>query len=72
MTENFETGFDDDLEAILGAHFVGMVTISPTKFEKEIETHGSSEDCFNIFPGQECFFLEDDLTKVYYSKDRMK
>ena len=36
-TENFEIGFDDDLEAILGADFIRMVMILPAEFEKEIE-----------------------------------
>ena len=36
LTKNFETGFDDDLEAILGADFIRMVTILSAKFEKEI------------------------------------
>ena len=37
LTENFEIGFDDDLEAILGADFIRMVMILPAEFEKEIE-----------------------------------
>ena len=60
LAENFETGFDDDLEAILGADFVGMVTILLAEFEEKTEAQGNSEDCFDIFPGQECFFFGSD------------
>ena len=44
LTENFETRFDDDLEAIVGADFIGMVTIPPAEFEKETETENYYED----------------------------
>ena len=60
LTEDFETGFNDDLEAIMGADFVGIVTILPTKFETKTEAPGNSEDCFDVFPGQECFFFGSD------------
>ena len=60
LSENFNTGFDDDLEAILGANFVGMVTLLPAEFEKKTQALGNSEDCFDVFPGQECFFFGSD------------
>ena len=61
LTKKFETRFHDDLEAILGADFIGMFTILPTEFEK---TAGIEEldddDYFNVFPRQECLFLDQD------------
>ena len=50
LTENFETGFDDDLEAILRVDFIGMVTILPAEFEKETETENYDEDHSHVFP----------------------
>ena len=40
-----------------------MVTILLTEFEKETETKSCGEDCFDVFPGQECFFLGDDTNE---------
>ena len=51
LIENFETGFDDDLEAILGGDFIGMVTTLPPKFGDAIESKSQDDDCFVVFPG---------------------
>ena len=60
LKENFETRFDDDLGAILGANFIGMVTILPTEFGAATESEIQDDDCFDIFLGQECLFLDED------------
>ena len=63
LTENFEARFDDDLEAIVGADFIGMVTIPPAEFEKETETENYYEDWSDVFPGQEWLFLGEDFNE---------
>ena len=50
LIENFETGFDDDLEAILGANFIGMVTILPAEFRDVIESENQDDNRFDVFP----------------------
>ena len=60
LIENFETGFDDDLEAILGADFIGMVTILPAEFGDVTELENQDDNRFDVFPRQECLFLDED------------
>ena len=60
LTENFETDFDNDLHAILEANFVGMVTILLAKFGETTALKDQDEDCFDVFPSQECYFLDED------------
>ena len=50
LTKNFETGSDDNLEAILGADFIRMVTILPAKFGDAKGLTDCEEDCFDVFP----------------------
>ena len=63
LTENFETGFDNDLEAILGADFIIMVTNLPAEFKDSVGIEGCDDDCFDVFPGQECLFLGEDYAE---------
>ena len=60
MTENYKIGFDDDLEAILGVDFIGMVTILPAEFGDVTDSENQDDNCFDIFPRQECLFLDED------------
>ena len=62
ITENFETGFDDNLKAILGIeNFIGVISILPSEYEQEQNIEYSKEDCFHAFPGHECLFLNDNI-----------
>ena len=46
LKKKFETSFDDNLQANLGADFIGMVMILPAEFEKETEIENYDDDCF--------------------------
>ena len=50
LIENFEIGFDDDLEGILGAGFISMVTIPPIELGDAKETETQDDDCVDVFP----------------------
>ena len=52
LIDKFETGFDDDLEAIPRANFIGMVTILPAKFRDTIGSEDHDHDCCDVIPGQ--------------------
>ena len=69
LTVNFETGFDDDLEAILGVDFVGMVTILLAEFKGEAKIESDKDDFSDVFLGQECLFVgEDPDEKILFEK----
>ena len=60
LAKNFETRFDDDLEAILGDDFIRMVTILPAKFGYSTKSENQEDKCFDMFLRQECLFLDED------------
>ena len=62
ITENFEIGFNDTLEVILGIeNFNGVIAILLFEFEQVQSIEYSEEDCFDTFPGRECLFLDENL-----------
>ncbi|RYR47477.1 hypothetical protein Ahy_A07g033398 isoform B [Arachis hypogaea] len=67
ITDNFNTGFDDSLEAIFGVKQpIAVVSILPEEYSQVQEVESLEDDYYDVFPGSECLLLDDNMNPATF------